>query len=99
MFPATDMPGDVEVVGGSSLGKNLAPVPYITLGKAARVTTGTPIPNGADAVVPVEQTVVLAESNDVSERAGVWTNAFSITSFNPITGLFCHKLFYQSKVG
>nr|CAB3250580.1 gephyrin [Phallusia mammillata] len=61
---AADMPGDVEVVSGASLGKKQGSIPYLNLGKAARVTTGAPLPPGADAVIPVEQTVILAESSD-----------------------------------
>lgn len=40
-------------------------------GQVMRVTTGAPIPCGADAVVQVEDTELLRESEDVSERPGM----------------------------
>ena len=39
---------------------------YITSGKTVRVTTGASLPQGADAVVPVEDTLLLREADDVS---------------------------------
>lgn len=37
-------------------------------GQVMRVTTGAPIPCGADAVVQVEDTELIRESDDVSQK-------------------------------
>jgi len=63
---AVDMPGDVEVIGNTSLGpQTVNKLPYLTLGRAVRVSTGAPLPPGADAVVAVEETNLLSSSDDV----------------------------------
>lgn len=51
------------------------PTHTVMPGQVMRVTTGAPIPCGADAVVQVEDTELLRESEDVSMTFG-WTNNF-----------------------
>lgn len=46
----------------------LQPTHTVMPGQVMRVTTGAPIPCGADAVVQVEDTELLRESEDVSRR-------------------------------
>ena len=47
----------------------------VTSGGVARITTGAPIPSGADAVVMVENTELLISSEDVgSDRFNSITN-------------------------
>lgn len=46
----------------------LQPTHTVMPGQVMRVTTGAPIPCGADAVVQVEDTELLRESEDVSKR-------------------------------
>jgi len=41
---------------------------YLTSGSVYRITTGAPLPLGADAIVPVEDTALLEEDEDVSAR-------------------------------
>ena len=38
----------------------------VVSGSVARITTGAPLPNGADAVVMVEDTKLIASTDDVS---------------------------------
>lgn len=47
---------------------HLQPTHTVMPGQVMRVTTGAPIPCGADAVVQVEDTELLRESEDVSTR-------------------------------
>ena len=49
-----DAPARLEVVGEVRAGQ--APDREVTRGTAIRIATGAPVPPGADAVVPVEQT-------------------------------------------
>ena len=65
---ASDTPGDLEVVGISICDRKntLSTTSYLTPGKAVRITTGAALPQGADAVVPVEDTLLLRETDDVS---------------------------------
>ena len=56
-----------EVVGPVSAGER--PSVRVTPGCVARVTTGAPIPEGADAVVQVEDTTLVESSADVSRRS------------------------------
>ncbi|CAK8692726.1 unnamed protein product [Clavelina lepadiformis] len=63
---AADTPGDLDVVGSSVCDRsnNTSRGNYLAPGQTIRVTTGAPLPLGADAVVPVEDTVLLSESDD-----------------------------------
>jgi molybdopterin molybdotransferase len=54
-------PARLQVVGDIPAGAKALPV--ITPGRAVRITTGAPLPQGADAVVPVEHT---SEPHDMS---------------------------------
>lgn len=38
---------------------------YLSPGKVYRITTGAPLPVGADAIVPVEDSMLLEETDDV----------------------------------
>lgn len=48
----------------------MQPTHTVMPGQVMRVTTGAPIPCGADAVVQVEDTELLRESEDVSVPSG-----------------------------
>ena len=56
-----------EVVGPVSAGER--PSIRVTPGCMARVTTGAPIPEGADAVVQVEDTALVESSADVRRKS------------------------------
>ncbi|KTF90717.1 hypothetical protein cypCar_00024554 [Cyprinus carpio] len=60
---AADGPGDRFIIGESQAGEQ--PTLTVMPGQVMRVTTGAPIPCGADAVVQVEDTELLRESEDV----------------------------------
>ncbi|XP_061414795.1 gephyrin-like isoform X1 [Lethenteron reissneri] len=66
---AADGPGDRIVIGESHAGKQ--PVQTVMPGQVMRVTTGAPIPSGADAVIPVEDTELLKESENGAEELEV----------------------------
>lgn len=51
----------------------MQPTHTVMPGQVMRVTTGAPIPCGADAVVQVEDTELLRESEDVSLTFTIWT--------------------------
>lgn len=52
----------------------MQPTHTVMPGQVMRVTTGAPIPCGADAVVQVEDTELLRESEDVSLTSGILPN-------------------------
>lgn len=67
-------------------------------GQVMRVTTGAPIPCGADAVVQVEDTELIRESDDVSHKlklilllyaaaCGLWSNPVNMKD-SPVQELF-----------
>ena len=64
---SADGPGVREVVGPVSAGER--PSIRVTPGCVARVTTGAPIPEGADAVVQVEDTALVESSADVRSKS------------------------------
>ncbi|KAJ1648705.1 hypothetical protein LPJ64_000024 [Coemansia asiatica] len=65
---ADDGPGDYCVLGASTAGKNSAVAEMsVTSGSIMRITTGAPVPPGADAVVMVEDTQLLEASADGEE--------------------------------
>ncbi|CAM9930049.1 unnamed protein product [Lampetra planeri] len=66
---AADGPGDRFVIGESHAGE--PPSQTVMPGQVMRVTVGAPIPCGADAVVPVENTELLKESDDGTEELEV----------------------------
>ncbi|XP_072341424.1 gephyrin isoform X6 [Scyliorhinus torazame] len=59
---AADGPGDRFIIGESQAGEQ--PTQTVMPGQVMRVTTGAPIPCGADAVVQVEDTELIRESDD-----------------------------------
>ncbi|XP_061561155.1 gephyrin b isoform X2 [Phycodurus eques] len=61
---AADGPGDRFIIGESQAGEQ--PTHTVMPGQVMRVTTGAPIPCGADAVVQVEDTELLRESEDLA---------------------------------
>lgn len=58
---AADGPGDYPVIGEATAGR-VAPF-TVTPGAVAYITTGAPLPAGADAVVMVEETELLSSDN------------------------------------
>ncbi|XP_058254472.1 gephyrin-like isoform X8 [Hemibagrus wyckioides] len=66
---AADGPGDRFLIGESQAGEH--PTHTVMPGQVMRVTTGAPIPCGADAVVQVEDTELLRESEDGTEELEV----------------------------
>ncbi|XP_065819709.1 gephyrin b isoform X9 [Labrus bergylta] len=69
---AADGPGDRFIIGESQAGEQ--PTHTVMPGQVMRVTTGAPIPCGADAVVQVEDTELLRESEDVILTSGLFFN-------------------------
>uniref|UniRef100_A0A8D2ZKY0 Gephyrin n=1 Tax=Scophthalmus maximus TaxID=52904 RepID=A0A8D2ZKY0_SCOMX len=72
---AADGPGDRFIIGESQAGEQVraphSPTHTVMPGQVMRVTTGAPIPCGADAVVQVEDTELLRESEDGTEELEV----------------------------
>uniref|UniRef100_A0A4W4E938 Gephyrin n=1 Tax=Electrophorus electricus TaxID=8005 RepID=A0A4W4E938_ELEEL len=72
---AADGPGDRFIIGESQAGEQSSlwfpPTHTVMPGQVMRVTTGAPIPCGADAVVQVEDTELLRESEDGTEELEV----------------------------
>ncbi|XP_031177151.1 gephyrin a isoform X2 [Sander lucioperca] len=66
---AADGPGDRFIMGESQAGQQ--PTHTVMPGQVMRVTTGAPIPCGADAVVQIEDTELLRESEDGTEELEV----------------------------
>uniref|UniRef100_A0A8C3VC30 Gephyrin n=1 Tax=Catharus ustulatus TaxID=91951 RepID=A0A8C3VC30_CATUS len=66
LLTAADGPGDRFIIGESQAGEQ--PTQTVMPGQVMRVTTGAPIPCGADAVVQVEDTELIRESDDVSHK-------------------------------
>ncbi|XP_051953938.1 gephyrin-like isoform X2 [Xyrauchen texanus] len=64
-----DGPGDRFIIGESQAGEQ--PTHTVMPGQVMRVTTGAPIPCGADAVVQIEDTELLRESDDGTEELEV----------------------------
>lgn len=77
-FPASTMDGFAVVSGDESTWREVIGEQFagtmedleVTLGTAVRITTGAPLPKGADAVVPVEQTEA-AEDHVIIQRDDV----------------------------
>ncbi len=63
-----DTPATLEVVGEVAAGQ--APETEVRRGTAVRIATGAPVPPGADAVIPVEQTTPLDASGAVAGERG-----------------------------
>jgi len=58
---ASETPGQLRVVGEAVAGARS--VPPVGIGEAVRIMTGAPLPDGADAVVPVEGTTDLPDGS------------------------------------
>ncbi|KAL5214681.1 hypothetical protein ABZP36_003833 [Zizania latifolia] len=71
---ASDGPGEYPVITESRAGDDALGV-VVTPGTVAYVTTGGPIPDGADAVVQVEETEQLAGAPDGSKRVRILVRA------------------------
>uniref|UniRef100_A0A8C3VJ67 Gephyrin n=1 Tax=Catharus ustulatus TaxID=91951 RepID=A0A8C3VJ67_CATUS len=69
LLTAADGPGDRFIIGESQAGEQ--PTQTVMPGQVMRVTTGAPIPCGADAVVQVEDTELIRESDDGTEELEV----------------------------
>ncbi|HLI51843.1 MAG TPA: gephyrin-like molybdotransferase Glp, partial [Thermomicrobiaceae bacterium] len=77
-FPASTMDGFAVVAGDESTWREVIGEQFagtmedieVTFGTAAKITTGAPLPKGADAVVPVEQTEP-AEDHVIIQRDDV----------------------------
>jgi len=67
---AADTPGRLRVVGYLPAGADPAGL-VVGPGEAIRIMTGAPMPEGADAVVPVEELVGAAEAAEVEALIGV----------------------------
>lgn len=63
----TDCPGNLELVSVSHASPENS-LPTVISGTTARVTTGAPIPDGATAIIPVEETEILELTDDGSEE-------------------------------
>jgi molybdopterin molybdotransferase len=61
---AADLKGETRLHVIMDIPAGTAPTRALQTGEAARIMTGAPMPNGADAVVPVEQTDVQFSTND-----------------------------------
>uniref|UniRef100_A0A4W3I5R9 Gephyrin n=1 Tax=Callorhinchus milii TaxID=7868 RepID=A0A4W3I5R9_CALMI len=68
-YRAADGPGDRFIIGESQAGEQ--PTQTVMPGQVMRVTTGAPIPCGADAVVQIEDTELIRESDDGTEELEV----------------------------
>ena len=63
-----DAPAELEVIGEVRAGQ--PPESEVLRGTAVRIATGAPVPPGADAVIPVEQTTPLDASGSVTGERG-----------------------------
>lgn len=63
---AADLPGRLRVIGEVAAGAGQ--LPTVQVGTAARISTGAPMPPGADAVVPIEQATDAGADVEVTER-------------------------------
>lgn len=71
-------------------------------GQVIRVTTGAPIPCGADAVVQVEDTELLRESEDVSQTFTRWRgrkmSEFGLCSTQPSQNLLLTRMYLYKEI-
>ncbi|KAG0478271.1 hypothetical protein HPP92_012990 [Vanilla planifolia] len=67
---SSDGPGEYPIIAESRAGKDGADF-MVTTGTIAYVTTGAPIPDGADSVVQIEDTKPVASTKDGIKRAEV----------------------------
>jgi molybdopterin molybdotransferase len=62
---AADLPGRLRIVGEVAAGAGA--LPTVDVGTAVRISTGAPMPPGADAVVPIEQAADAGAEVEVAE--------------------------------
>ena len=67
---AADTPGRLRVVGYLPAGADPSGL-FVGTGEAIRIMTGAPMPDGADAIVPVEDLVGEADADEVEATIGV----------------------------
>ncbi|KAM6595922.1 hypothetical protein CsatA_006446 [Cannabis sativa] len=80
---ASDGPGEYPVVAEARAGNDGLGV-TLTSGTVAYVTTGGPIPDGADAVVQVEDTEQIEESSHESKRVRILVQTRKGTDIRPV---------------
>jgi molybdopterin molybdotransferase len=69
---AADLPGQLRISGEVAAGDQQ--LPEVTPGTAIRISTGAPIPPGADTVVPIEQATDAGGEVDIPEAVPVGTH-------------------------
>lgn len=80
---AADGPGDYPVIAESRAGNDAADV-IVSSGTVAYITTGGPVPEGADAVVQVEYTQQIEESPEGMKRIRILTGAYKGQDIRPV---------------
>jgi molybdopterin molybdotransferase len=68
------IPAILKLVGEIRAGENLENIPKISAGQAVEIMTGAPVPESADAVVMIENTVRYGEQIEIARRAGIGEN-------------------------
>ncbi|XP_041950838.1 gephyrin b isoform X3 [Alosa sapidissima] len=94
---AADGPGDRFIIGESQAGEQ--PTHTVMPGQAMRVTTGAPIPCGADAVVQVEDTELLRESEDSPQESSPTAGQWCLTSSDVGTEELEVRILVQARPG
>ncbi|XP_027330481.1 molybdopterin biosynthesis protein CNX1 [Abrus precatorius] len=80
---AGDGPGEYPVVAESRAGDDALGV-TLTSGTVAYVTTGGPIPDGADAVVQVENTEIVTSDSDGTQRVRILVQTAKGNDIRPV---------------
>jgi len=75
---ACDTPGELNIVGSSVCESGNDEPTAVQQGQAMRVTTGAPVPAGADSVIPVEETELIESTQDA-------TGELRIRALSPIS--------------
>lgn len=65
---SVDGPGEYPVIATATAGATYAPHFLLSSGHVCRVSTGGPVPDGADAVVQVEDTSIVSTTDDGKEE-------------------------------
>ena len=74
-FSATPTnPVELTVIGKSEAGQEPSQIPKVSSGTAVEIFTGAPLPNGADAVVMVEQTKRVGDKVLIYSPVAKWRN-------------------------
>jgi gephyrin len=80
---AADGPGDYPVIAESRAGNDAVGVTVYS-GTVAYITTGGPVPEGADAVVQVENTQQIEENPEGMKRIRILTGAYKGQDIRPV---------------